>query len=68
MKKDDYSWVKRNIIDEPRLSDLVETYKSLGFDIKLKDFNPREFPEECTGCLAAFPEKYKVIYTRIKKD
>ena len=57
-------WIRRNIVDEPRLSELIELYKSLGFEVVIKDFNPEGFPEECSECMAAYPEKYKVIYTR----
>ena len=59
-------WVKRNITDEPRLSELVEMYKSLGFDVMIKDFKPEELSEDCSDCMAAYPERYKVIFTRKK--
>ncbi len=60
-------WLKRNITDEPRLSELVEMYESLGFEVKTENFIPENFPKECSECMLQFPEKYKVIYTR-KKD
>jgi len=59
-------WVKRNIIDEPRLSELVEMYKSHGFDVMIKDFRPEELSENCSECMAAYPGRYKVIFTRKK--
>lgn len=61
-------WVRRNTSDEPRLSELVEMYEELGFEVKLKDFDSGNLPEDCSECMAACPEKYKVIYTRKKVD
>jgi len=61
-------WVKRNVADEPRLSELVEMYESLGFEVETREFNPADFPEKCNECLTAFPEKYKVIFTRKKRN
>lgn len=66
MGHDDSAWIRRNIVDEPRLSELVELYESLGFEVMLKDFIPEEYPDECSECMASFPERYKIIYTRMK--
>ena len=33
----------------------------------LKDFNPEELSDECSECMASFPERYKIIYTRKKE-
>jgi hypothetical protein len=57
-------WIRRNTSDEPRLSELVEMYEELGFEVKIKDFDPGELHEDCGECMAANPGKYKVIYTR----
>ena len=58
-------WTRRNVADEPRLSELVELYKELGFEVYLKEVDKDECPEdECTSCLMADPDKYKVIFTR----
>ena len=57
-------WERRTIVDEPRLSELVETYMSLDFEVKVEDFDPGQFPEECSECILADPGKYKVIFTR----
>ena len=57
-------WVKRFTMDEPRLSEAVEQYKELGFEVLLE---PVDTPsEECTTCLIAFIDRYKTIYTRKK--
>jgi hypothetical protein len=61
-------WEKRFTMDEPRLSEVVEQYKELGFDVLLEPVDISS--EECTTCLKApgAGQRYKTIYTRkIKK-
>jgi hypothetical protein len=55
-------WEKRFIIDEPRLSEMVEQYKELGFEVLLEPVDTSS--EECTTCITAFHDRYKTIYTR----
>jgi hypothetical protein len=55
-------WQKRNIADEPRLSEAVELYESLGFDVRLEPVDIES--EDCTECMKTEPDRYKVIYTR----
>jgi len=57
-------WEKRFTIDEPRLSEMVEQYKELGFEVLLEPVDLSS--EECTSCIAADPNRYKTIYTRLK--
>jgi aspartate aminotransferase-like enzyme len=59
-------WEKRFTIDEPRLSEMVEQYKELGFEVLLEPADTSS--EECTTCLKnpAFNQGYKTIYTRKK--
>ncbi len=65
-EQDNAGWTKRNIVDEPRLSELVEMYESLDFEVQLREFDPKEFSEDCSECVGANPEKYKVINTKKK--
>jgi len=60
-------WEKRFTIDEPRLSEMVEQYKELGFEVLLEPVDTSS--EECTACLKnpAFNQRYKTIYTRKKE-
>ena len=60
-------WEKRFTIDEPRLSEMLEQYKELGFDVLLEPVDISS--EECTACLKnpAFSQRYKIIYTRKKE-
>jgi len=55
-------WEKRFTIDEPRLSEMVEQYKELGFEVLLEPVDLSS--EECTSCIAVDPKRYKTIYTR----
>lgn len=57
-------WEKRFTIDEPRLSEMAEQYKELGFEVLLEPFDPSS--EECTICITAAADRYKTIYTRRK--
>ena len=34
------------------------------FEVKVADFNPKEYPAECNECMQETPEKFKVIFTR----
>jgi hypothetical protein len=58
-------WEKRFTADDPRLTEAVETYKELGFEVHLEPVDTSS--EECTDCLTAFTDRYKTIYTRPAK-
>jgi hypothetical protein len=64
-------WEKRFIACEPRLSEMVETYKEIGFEVLLEPLPAKEEmdAESCeeSGCTACFDvdrERYRIIYTR----
>lgn len=59
-------WEKRFTIGEPRLSEMVEQYKEVGFEVLLEPVDTSS--EECTSCISAFYDRYKTIYTRQKRD
>ena len=59
-------WEKRFTIDESRLSEIVEQYRELGFEVLLEPVDTTS--EECTTCITAFHNRYKTIYTRTKSD
>jgi aspartate aminotransferase-like enzyme len=59
-------WEKRFTMDEPRLSEMAQQYKELGFEVLLEPVDTST--EECTTCITAFSDRYKTIYTRRKKD
>ena len=39
-------WLRRSIIDKERVSEQVEIYKSIGFEVMVKDVDPEQLPEE----------------------
>ena len=57
-------WEARFIADEPRLSEAVELYESLGMEVHLEPVRPGS--AECTACMEECPERFKMIYTRRK--
>jgi hypothetical protein len=57
-------WEKRFTIDEPRLSEMAEQYKELGFEVLLEPVDPSS--EECITCITASLDRYRTIYTRRK--
>lgn len=59
-------WEKRFTTDEPRLSEAVENYKELGFEVLLEPVDTSS--EECRSCLIAMSDRYRTIYTRRKKE
>ena len=57
-------WLKRFTTDEPRLSEAIEEYIEIGFEVLLEPVDSSS--EECTTCITAFTDRYKTIYTRPK--
>ena len=58
-------WEKRFTMDEPRLSEMAEQYRELGFEVLLEPLDLSS--EECTICLTASPDRYRTLYTRRRK-
>ena len=68
MNKEDLEkqgWVKQTTYDEPRLSEMIEMYKEMGFEVHIEIFVPDNEPG-CSQCMSSQPERYKTIYTRRK--
>ena len=68
-------WERRFIACEPRLSEMVDTYKEIGFEVLLEPLPAKEEMDsrsceenDCTVCFDADRERYKVIYTRAVAD
>ena len=57
-------WTRCFTTDEPRLSEAVELYKSLGCEVRLEPASFDEASEVCKTCLLTDCGKYKTIYTR----
>lgn len=66
-------WTKRFVASEPRLSEAVELYHSMGNEVHLEPLplvnaeSADEESQECRTCFKGFEEQYKIIYTRPKK-
>jgi len=70
---EDDGWTRRFVACEPRLSEAVDMYKEIGFEVHLEPL-PRE-PEcescageegvnQCRVCFEGFEDQYKIIFTR----
>lgn len=64
-------WERRFIASEPRLSEMAEMYREIGFEVILEPLSPKEEmngqdcgESGCTVCLDAERDKYRVIFTR----
>jgi hypothetical protein len=71
----DQGWEKRFIANEPRLSEAVELYESIGFDVLLEPLPDEDELKKgsceasgCTACFQADKERYRMIFTRPKKE
>ena len=58
-------WEKRSVLDEPRLSEVVELYTELGYEVLLEAVDLSG--PECTRCFEENPDKFRVVYTRPAK-
>lgn len=62
-------WRRRTVASEPRLGEIVELYRSLGFEVRLEPVGPDDpyWDEDgCTVCLEdpSARETVRVVYTR----
>ena len=64
-------WKRRMVASEPRLSEIVEMYEQLGFEVRLEPLDPQDpswDEDECTVCLddPSQAEEMRLVYTRPK--
>lgn len=57
-------WVRRNVADSDRASEVIELYRSLGFDVRVEPLRPADFGPQCQGCVLSACKSYLMIYTR----
>jgi signal recognition particle subunit SEC65 len=57
-------WIKRTTIDEPRLSEIVEEYESLGYEVHLEDVKLEDLDQKCRKCYVNQIKKLKTVYIR----
>ncbi|MCG6963061.1 MAG: hypothetical protein LJE95_07320 [Acidobacteria bacterium] len=65
---DEEGWTKQTTTDEPRLSELVELYQELGFEVQLRPVSREDLGADCAECYLVFPERFRTIYTRPKGE
>lgn len=58
-------WKRCFVTDEPRLSEAVELYEELGLDVLLVPVPADD--AECTECMTADPDRFRIIYTRERR-
>lgn len=61
-------WTRRAMLNQPRLGEVVEQYRALGFEVRLEPADPSggRDSDGCGACLGQ-PEtagQYKVVFTR----
>jgi hypothetical protein len=61
-------WTRQFVANEPRLSEAVEVYESLGMEVLLEPLPAEGEEGECRSCLDAAPEQFRIIYTRKAPD
>ena len=68
-------WERRFIATEPRLGEAVQLYKEIGFDVLLELLPTEEElkgagceESGCTACFDVDRERYRIIYTRVKRN
>lgn len=59
-------WARKFVGGPPRLNEMVELYKSLGYEVWLEPQELSEFADECEDCMLALVF-FRVVYTRAKK-
>lgn len=58
-------WQRRFIGDARMANESAETYKDLGFEVRLEAMDADKLKDECSGCKVAF-QAFKAVYTRRK--
>jgi hypothetical protein len=72
-------WEKRFIACEPRLSEMADMYREIGFEVLLEPLPTKEEIEAqdcgtscdekgCTVCYGADTTRYRIIFTRRKEE
>ena len=61
-------WQRQFTTEEPRLSEAVELYESLGNEVRLESACGELPLPECASCYETFCEKYKTIFIRPKSS
>ncbi len=63
-----HGWARQFVTDEPRLSEAVELYESLGYEVRLEPTSFEEVNQICKNCLESDCDKYKTIYIKRRSN
>lgn len=62
---EEHGWMRRFVADEPRLSEAVQLYESLGYEVRLETAALDGANNECETCLIHQDcDRYGTIYIR----
>jgi hypothetical protein len=59
-------WTRRFVAAPPRLTEMMELYRSLGLDVRDEPLDPRMIDVECTGCFSVAASS-RIIFTRVPR-
>lgn len=59
-------WIKRTTTREPRLSEIVGLYKSLGFEVRVEPVRIDELDDVCRKCYEDEADDVKTVYVKKK--
>ena len=57
-------WKRRFMADSLRLSDYLELYSSLGFEVRSETVQPADIGPECNDCRSTLCRQFVTLYTR----
>jgi hypothetical protein len=66
-KLEKQGWIKRTILEEPKLSEIIKEYYSLGFDVHLEPVTLEDLDQRCDICYKNQIEKFKTVYIKKRK-
>ena len=58
-------WEARYVGSEPRLSEVAELYRELGFEVRVEPYVLPPDCGECQTCLESAGEGMKVVYVKV---
>ena len=56
-------WERRSVLSEPRLSEAVQEYQELGFEVRLESVTSGDPESGCDACFTP-EDDARIIYTR----
>ncbi len=60
-------WENRGEFCEPRLSEVVELYEEMDFEVRLVPLDPKNLPG-CGVCFKKNIDSYRAVYVRRKEE